>query len=83
MCHLELLILFMQAEISTLRSMVKHKSAGDAELEASLKQLSEEHQEQFRTLFAQLPDRARIIQQIIADYSGRVQLELDESPDAP
>ncbi|MBG85572.1 MAG: hypothetical protein CMO80_01570 [Verrucomicrobiales bacterium] len=73
----------MQAEISTLRNMVKHSNAGDAELEASMKQLIGQHQEQFRALFSGLPNRAGGIQQIVADYSNRVQLELDDSQDAP
>jgi hypothetical protein len=81
--HLELLVIFMQVEISTLRNLVKRTATLDAAEEESLSQFSEQHQQQFRALFSDVPDRAAILQQIVADYSGRIQLEMDESEDAP
>ncbi|MGB0579607.1 MAG: hypothetical protein ACPGVU_07895 [Limisphaerales bacterium] len=79
--HLELLILFMQSEISTLRNLVKRNQ--DPADEEFLRQFTEQHQQQFRELFANLPDREAVIQQILADYSGRIQLELDQNEDVP
>ena len=79
--HLELLILFMQSEISTLRNLVKRNQ--DPADEDFLRQFTEQHQQQFRELFADLPDREAVIQQIVADYSGRIQLELDQNEDIP
>lgn len=81
--HLELLTLFMQVEISTLSNLLKRTVTRD-EVEAEmLRQFANTHQEQFRSLFANLPDRAAFIRQMVADYSGRVQLEMDHSVNAP
>ena len=81
--HLEFLVLVMQAEISTLRNMVKRTTKLDDADEAFLREFSHQHQQQFRALFADLPDRGDVIRQIVADYSRRVQLELDHSEDVP
>jgi len=81
--HLELLTLFMQAEISTLRNLVKRTTTRDEVEEEMLRQFSDAHHQQFRSLFADLPNRAAVIRQIVADYSGRIQLELDHSVNAP
>jgi type IV secretory pathway VirD2 relaxase len=81
--HLELLILFMQAEISTLRNLVKRSSTRDEVEEEILRRFNESHQQQFRSLFANLPNRAAVIRQIVADYASRLQLELDHSENVP
>ena len=75
--NLELLVLFLQAEISTLRNQVKRTVIQEQADEQWFKDFSEAHQTQFRQLLADAPDRDLAVSQIVSDYSARLSSQID------
>ena len=75
--NLELLVLFLQAEVATLRNQIKQTVIKETAEQEWFKEFTEAHQTQFNQLLAAAPDRDSVISQIVSDYSARLSSQID------